>query len=228
MRSQSVSCCRRLVTLQPARQRQSVHELAISKHAGIKIRVAEVETELAAARRREARIRTLADSQLASTAELDEVETRVAMLMARLATIQSDVRIAREQVRVYEIALEDFLIRAPFDGVVTERSAQPGEIVSPMSAGGGFTRTGIATLVDMGSLEIEVEVNETHISKVRSDHKVRVILTAYPDVTYSGKVIAIIPKGDRSKGTVKVRIMLVDGDKHVLPEMGARVDFLTV
>ncbi len=208
------------------RLKRAEYELAVSEHEGSRIRMAEVETELAAANRRMHRVKQLAESNLASVAELDAVTTRVEVLNAQLASLAADVRIAGEQVQLQRVALQDFEIRAPFDGVVTERTAQPGEIVSPVSAGGGFTRTGIATLVNMGSLEIEVDVNESHIGKVTDDQKVEVVLTAYPEVTYAGKVLAIIPRGDRSKGTVKVRVELIDTDDRILPEMGARVDFL--
>ena len=210
------------------RLKRAEYELAVSKQEGARILLAKVEAELVAARRRLSRVSALTKSQLASVAEFDEASTRVELLEAQLASLQANVEIAIQQVHVYRVALADFEIRAPFDGVVTERSAQPGEIVSPVSAGGGFTRTGIATLVNMDSLEIEVEVNELYIREVQPRHLVEVVLTAYPDITYSGQVIAIIPRGNRSKGTVKVRIKLKDSDPRVLPEMGARVDFLSL
>jgi RND family efflux transporter MFP subunit len=209
------------------RVKRAEYEFATYQHAAALARMAEVKTELAASERRRARVSTLADANLVSVSELDDVTTQVEAFKARLATANADVRTAQAQVRVHQTALDNFLIRAPFDGVITQRSAQPGEIVSPISAGGGFTRTGIATLVDLGSLELEVEVNENYIGAVVIDHPVEVTLSAYPDTVYAGKVITIIPRGDRNKGTVKVRVKLTDADSRVLPDMGARVDFLT-
>jgi len=123
--------------------------------------------------------------------------------------------------------LEDTTVRAPFSGVVTVKAAQPGEIVSPISAGGGFTRTGIGTIVDMDSLEVEVDVSESFISRVHADQPTSIKLNAYPDVQMPGQVIAVIPTADRAKATVKVRIGFKEKDARVVPEMGARVSFLT-
>ena len=209
------------------RLKRAEYDLAVSEYRGALIRKAEVKAEISQAKRRVNRVRFLAESDLASRAELDELATQVQLSEARLASLAANERIAEKPVGLQQVALRDFEIRAPFDGVVTERSAQPGEIVSPMSAGGGFTRTGIATIVNMDSLEIEVDVNESHIGKVAHNHRVEVVLTAYPELTYLGQVIAIIPKGDRSKGTVRVRVKLLDGDTRILPEMAARVDFLS-
>ncbi len=123
--------------------------------------------------------------------------------------------------------LDDTVVRAPFAGVITEKAAQPGEIVSPMSAGGGFTRTGIGTIVDMDSLEVEVDVSESFINRVSANQPVTVRLNAYPDWEIAGEVIATIPTADRAKATVKVRIGLNEKDPRVIPEMGARVSFLS-
>ena len=122
--------------------------------------------------------------------------------------------------------LADTIVRAPFAGIVTVKAAQPGEIVSPLSAGGGFTRTGIGTIVDMDSLEIQVDVNENFINRVEPAQKVTAKLNAYPDWQIPGHVIAVIPTADRSKGTVTVRIALEQKDPRILPEMGVRVSFL--
>ena len=117
-------------------------------------------------------------------------------------------------------------VRAPFTGVVIAKAAQVGEIVSPLSAGGGFTRTGIGTLVDMDSLEIEVDVNEAYINRVQPKQPVASVLNAYPDWKIPSHVIAIIPTADRSKATVKVRIGLDLKDDRIVPDMGVRVSFL--
>jgi RND family efflux transporter MFP subunit len=118
------------------------------------------------------------------------------------------------------------LVRAPFDGVVVSKDAQPGEMVSPMSAGGGFTRTGIATLVDMDSREIEVDVNESFINRVKAGQKTEAVLDAYPDWTVPSHVINIVPTADRQKATVRVRIGFDQLDPRILPDMGVKVSFL--
>jgi RND family efflux transporter MFP subunit len=117
-------------------------------------------------------------------------------------------------------------VKAPFTGVVTAKAAQPGEIVSPVSAGGGFTRTGVGTIVDMDSLEIDVDVNEAYINRVQPGQAAQATLDAYPDWNIPAHVIAIIPTADRSKATVKVRIGLDQKDPRILPDMGVRVSFL--
>jgi RND family efflux transporter MFP subunit len=145
--------------------------------------------------------------------------TALTVAQRRVESAQAGLSIARRN-------LDDTVIRAPFAGVITEKAAQIGEIVSPMSAGGGFTRTGIGTIVDMDSLEVEVDVSENFINRVRARQSVIVKLNAYSDWTIPGEVIATIPTADRAKATVKVRIALGTKDARVLPEMGARVSFL--
>ena len=125
-----------------------------------------------------------------------------------------------------EQQLADTIIRAPFSGMVIAKSAQPGEMISPVSAGGGFTRTGICTIVDMQSLEIEVDVNEAYIQRVRPDQPVLARLDAYPDWEIPARVIAKIPAADRQKATVRVRIAIDVQDPRILPEMGVKVAFL--
>jgi HlyD family secretion protein len=122
--------------------------------------------------------------------------------------------------------LEQHHIRAPFAGVVVERSAQPGEMISPISAGGGFTRTGICTIVDMDSIEVEVDVNEAFIGRVHAGGAVTAVLDAYPDWTIPASVIAIVPTANREKATVKVRIGFKQKDPRILPDMGIKVTFL--
>src|SRR5213078_5357285 len=134
--------------------------------------------------------------------------------------------VADRQVASWQQQLEDTVIRAPFAGIVTSKNAQPGEMISPFSAGGGYTRTGIGTIVDMDSLEIEVDVNEAYINRVQPGQAVASVLNAYPDWTIPSHVIAIIPTADRSKATVKVRIALEVKDPRIVPDMGVRVSFL--
>jgi RND family efflux transporter MFP subunit len=145
---------------------------------------------------------------------------------AAFAVAQRSVAVARANLAVAQRDQDDTVVRAPFAGVVTVKAAQPGEIVSPISAGGGFTRTGIGTVVDMDSLEVEVDVNENFITRVRAGQPASIRLNAYPDWEIPGEVIAIIPTADRAKATVKVRVAFKRGDERILPEMGARVSFL--
>lgn len=133
---------------------------------------------------------------------------------------------AEAAVKVAERDLENCKVTAPFDGVVISKDAQPGEMVSPFSAGGGFTRTGIITIVDMKSLEIEVDVSESSLSKIFENQKVWAVLDAYPNIKFSGKVRTVIPSADRQKATVKVRITFDKSDPKILPDMGIRVSFL--
>lgn len=143
------------------------------------------------------------------------------------AVKQKAAEVARAGLGLAQRAQEDTIVRAPFAGVVTVKAAQPGEIVSPISAGGGFTRTGIGTIVDMTSLEVEVDVNENFINRVRPGQKATIRLNAYPDWEIPAEVIAVIPTADRAKATVKVRVGFKQRDARVLPEMGARVAFLS-
>jgi RND family efflux transporter MFP subunit len=137
------------------------------------------------------------------------------------------VALAKAGVEVAQRNLDDTIVRAPFSGVVTVKAAQAGEIVSPSSAGGGFTRTGIGTIVDMDSLEVEVDVSENFINRVRPTQPASVKLNAYPDWDIPAQVIAVIPTADRSKATVKVRVGFKERDARILPDMGARVSFLS-
>lgn len=161
-----------------------------------------------------------------SLQSFDEAQAQFNAARTNLAVAQSAVESARANVAVAQRAEDDTTVRAPFDGVVTEKAAQPGEMVSPISAGGGFTRTGIGTVVDMDSLEVEVDVNENFINRVTPQQPVAIKLNAYPDWEIPGAVIAAIPTADRSKATVKVRIAIKQKDARIIPEMGARVSFL--
>jgi len=148
------------------------------------------------------------------------------MLRARLASTEEQIRVSQESVAVAQVQLDNTVVRAPFSGIVIAKAAQPGEMISPISAGGGFTRTGIGTIVDMDSLEIQVDVNEAFINRVQPEQPVEAVLNAYPDWQIPGEVIAIIPTADRSKATVKVRIAIKQKDSRIVPDMGVRVAFL--
>jgi len=152
-------------------------------------------------------------------ATYNAAESAVDVAQRSVETTQAGLNVAERQ-------QDDTVVRAPFAGVVTVKAAQPGEIVSPISAGGGFTRTGIGTIVDMDSLEVEVDVNENFINRVQPAQPATIRLNAYPDWEIPGEVIATIPTADRSKATVKVRVAFKEKDARVLPEMGARVSFL--
>ncbi|WP_339726002.1 efflux RND transporter periplasmic adaptor subunit [uncultured Paraglaciecola sp.] len=147
-------------------------------------------------------------------------------LLANLESAEADLLVAKVEIRRQQERLDDHTIRAPFSGVVTQKNAQPGEIVAPSSAGGGFTRTGICTIVDMSSLEIEVDVNESFIGRVYPGQKVNATLDAYPDWPIPASVIATIPTADRAKATVQVRIKIELEDPRILPEMGVKVGFM--
>ncbi|HEX2761728.1 MAG TPA: efflux RND transporter periplasmic adaptor subunit, partial [Rhizomicrobium sp.] len=138
---------------------------------------------------------------------------------------RASLEVAEADVRVAEVNENDTVVRAPFSGVVTARPAQVGEIVAPSTAGGGFTRTGIATIVDMDTLEVEVDVSENYIDRVQPGGAATIVLDAYSDLEIPAAVIAVIPTADRSKGTMKVRVAIRKKDPRILPEMGARVSF---
>jgi RND family efflux transporter MFP subunit len=163
---------------------------------------------------------------LNTPADIDAAEASVNSLIARINSLREQITVAESQVALQQTALEDMVIRAPFSGVAISKDAQAGEMVSPVSAGGGFTRTGICTIVDMRSLEIEVDVNESYIGRVRSGQPVTAVLDAYPDWQIPGKVITPVPTADRQKATVLVRIAFDQLDPRILPDMGVKVTFL--
>lgn len=172
------------------------------------------------------RAQELADRKLISTAELDAALANAETLRARLESGQQNILVARRGVEVAKDQLDNTVIRAPFAGVVVTKNAQPGEMISPISAGGGFTRTGICTIVDMDSLEIEVDVNEAYIQRILAGQRVNAVLDAYPDWQIPAEVIAIVPTADRQKATVRVRIGFQEKDPRVLRDMGVKVSFL--
>jgi RND family efflux transporter MFP subunit len=185
----------------------------------------ETRAQLKQANQEYQRITELAKQHIASQSDLDLAESNAKSLQAHLAQQEVDVTVADRQVAMWQQQMDDMIIRAPFAGIVTTKDAQPGEMISPVSAGGGFTRTGIGTVVDMDSLEIEIDVNESYINRVQPGQPVVATLDAYPDWKIPCKVIAIIPTADRQKSTVKVRVGFDQLDPRILPEMSVKVAF---
>jgi RND family efflux transporter MFP subunit len=186
----------------------------------------EVKVQLIEAERQLRRTRELHERKLVSDAAIDNAQSTVDSLKARLESAEQNVSVAQRGVAVQRRLIDDMVVRAPFAGVITVKNAQVGEMISPLSAGGAGTRTGIGTLVDMDSLEIEVDVNENFINRVRPGQRVEGVLNAYPDWKIPCAVIAVIPTADRSKATVKVRIGIQVKDARIIPDMGVRVAFL--
>jgi RND family efflux transporter MFP subunit len=186
----------------------------------------EIEVRLTDARKNLERSESLVKQQLISQFALDASRAEANALAARLEASKAQVKVAESGLAMRKIDYDDLQVRAPFKGVVISKDAQPGEIVSPMSAGGGFTRTGIATIVDMDSREVEVDVNESYINRVKSDQRVEATLDAYPDAPLAAHVINIVPTADRTKATVRVRIAFDKLDSRILPDMGIKVRFL--
>ena len=186
----------------------------------------EVQVRVAEAERNLRRTEGLRKDKLVSEQALDQAQSEAAALNARLEALRGEVSVAEGTLRVRAQDLDDLLVRAPFDGVVVSKDAQPGEMVSPISAGGGFTRTGIATVVDMESREIEVDVNEAFINRVKDKQKTEAVLDAYPDWVIPSHVINIVPTADRQKATVRVRIGFDTLEPRILPDMGVKVSFL--
>ena len=185
----------------------------------------ETEARLELAKRELKRTRDLVQGGVAANAEIDPRDAEVKALEARSALQKREVAVVEREVEQCHQQLDDLIIKAPFAGVVTSKSAQAGEIISPVSAGGGYTRTGICTIVDMRSLEIEVDVNESYIQRVTAGQPVTATLDAYPEWQIPAKVIAIIPTANRDKATVKVRVGFEAQDPRVLPQMGVKVAF---
>jgi RND family efflux transporter MFP subunit len=157
---------------------------------------------------------------------LDNATTSVDSLKAKINLARQQVNASEARIREAQQAVGNCTIRAPFSGIAVSKDAQVGEMVSPISAGGGFTRTGIATVVDMKSLEIEVDVNESYIARVTPHMRVEAALDAYPDIKFEGIVRTVIPTADRQKATIKVRISFLKLDPRILPDMGVKVTFL--
>jgi len=187
--------------------------------------IEELEVNLADAERTLRRTTELRDDGVASIQDLDSATAAVDALRAKLTVARTSLQAAEAQLAVAAQDLENYTVRAPFAGIAVSKDAQPGEMVSPVSAGGGFTRTGISTIVDMESLEIEVDVNESHIAKVRPGQPADAVLDAYPDWRIPATVRTVIPTADRQKATVKVRLTFDQLDPKILPDMGVKVAF---
>ena len=200
-------------------------DLAQAQLASVKSALEETRVRLDEAERELRRVTDLSTQKVATESDLDRARAQVNSLKARLNQQQDEVKVAERQVALWQQQLDDTVIRAPFAGVVVAKNAQPGEMISPVSAGGGFTRTGICTIVDMDSLEVEVDVNENAINRVAAGQPVEATLDAYPEWKIPSKVIAIIPTADRQKATVKVRVGFEKLDPRMLPQMGVKVAF---
>jgi len=203
----------------------AVFRVAERQQDAARRQLTETEVRLAEAVRERDRARALKVENLVSQSAVDAAEAETAALAARLDSARAELAVAAAGVRVRAQDLDDLVIRAPFAGVILSKDAQPGEMVSPISAGGGFTRTGIATLVDMDSREIEVDVNEAYINRVHDGQRAEAALDAYPDWRIPCRVTAIVPAADRQKATVRVRIGIDELDPRILPDMGVKVRF---
>ncbi len=224
-----------LATLDDSDARRAL-ESAKADHDAYQAAIADYEVQLRNALIELHRAQELQRSGVQSQQSLDSAQTTADSLRAKIALAKQQVAVAAARIREQEQAVANCTIRAPFAGIVVSKDAQVGEMVSPISAGGGFTRTGIATLVDLHSNEIEVDVNESYIAKVSPDQPVNAVLDAYPDWVLPAKVRTVIPTADRQKATVKVRISFAEPDHvrlfdpardaRILPDMGVKVTFL--
>ena len=202
------------------------YALARARAEAAEAAAAAIAADLADAERILNRTQTLSGKNYATEADLTKSQARAGVLRAQLRQAEAQLAAARLEAQRSGEVLAKHQIRAPFAGVVVERSAQPGEMISPLSAGGGFTRTGICTIVDMDSIEIEVDVNEASIGRLHAGTRVEARLDAYPDWIIPGAVIAIVPTANREKATVKVRIGMDTKDARTLPDMAIKVTFL--
>ncbi|MBA2079526.1 efflux transporter periplasmic adaptor subunit [Rhodanobacter sp. PCA2] len=201
-------------------------EAARAQAAAAHALVAQYKAQLAQNDRDAARQQSLAAQGLVPKQAAEQARTLAEGTRAQLAAQMKTAGSADAQVMQAQVNFDYCVVRAPFDGVITTKDAQVGEIVSPFSAGGGFTRTGIGTIVDMDSLEVDVDVNEAYIGRVKPDMPAEAVLDAYPDWKIPAHVIAIVPAADRGKATVKVRVALEQKDARIVPNMGVRVSFL--
>jgi len=214
-----------MATLDPV-DAAAQRDLAAAQLAAARSQIGGAQARLDEAEANAARLGPLVMQQLVSQAQYDQAVAERDALRAQLLTAKRQAQVAQDQLAVADNGVDNTVVRAPFAGVVIAKAAQPGEMISPLSAGGGFTRTGIGTIVDMDSLEVEVDVGESYIGRVEPGMPIEATLNAYPDWQIPGEVIAIIPTADRGKATVKVRIALNEKDERIVPEMGVRVSFL--
>jgi RND family efflux transporter MFP subunit len=202
-------------------------ETAIANKNSAQAAIADYEVQLRFSEIEMRRAEALHKAAVESQEQLDTASTNVDSLKAKINLAKQQVLGSEMLIREAQQAVDNCIINAPYDGIVVSKDAQVGEMVSPISAGGGFTRTGIATIVDMNSNEIEVDVNESYIARVKDRQKVTAILDAYPDWQIPSHVRTVIPTADRQKATVKVRISFDKLDPRILPDMGIKVTFLS-
>ena len=214
-----------LATLDDADARKALNA-AKADYEASKAAITDFEVQLRNARIQLHRAEQLQSAGVETQEQLDNARTNADSLQAKIALAQSQVVSSETRIQEAQQAVDNCTIRAPYAGIVVSKDAQVGEMVSPVSAGGGFTRTGIATIVDMNSNEIEVDVNESYISRVQDGQPVTAILDAYPNWEIPSRVRTIIPSADRQKATVKVRISFLKLDPRILPDMGIKVTFL--
>jgi HlyD family secretion protein len=214
-----------LATLDDSDVRKALNA-AKADYDASKAAIADYEVQLRNAKIQLRRAEQLQSAGVQTQEQLDNARTNADSLQAKIALAQSQVTSAETRIQEAQQAVDNCTIRAPYAGIVVSKDAQVGEMVSPVSAGGGFTRTGIATIVDMNSNEIEVDVNESYISRVQPGQPVTAILDAYPDWEIPSRVRTIIPSADRQKATVKVRVSFLKLDPRILPDMGIKVTFL--
>ena len=204
---------------------RAIYNVALRQRDAARLDLKEVEVRLAQAIRDRDRLLALREQGLVSASALESAQADAMALGARLEASRAALAVAESTVSLRSRDLDDLVVRAPFDGVVISKDAQPGEMVSPISAGGGYTRTGIATIVDMASREIEVDVNEAYINRVQEGQRAQAVLDSYPDWRIPARVLAIVPTADRQKATVRVRIAIDELDLRILPDMGVKVRF---
>jgi RND family efflux transporter MFP subunit len=216
-----------LATLDDSDAKRSLDSAKADRDAS-QAAIADFEVQLKNAQIELRRAEQLQKAGVRTQEALDNATTTVDSLKAKITLAKQQVAATESRIGVAQQAVDNCIIRAPFAGIVVSKDAQVGEMVSPNSAGGGFTRTGIATIVDMKSNEIEVDVNESYIARVQPNQPVTATLDAYPDKPFPAKVRTVIPTADRQKATVKVRITIIDLDKYnfILPDMGVKVAFL--
>ena len=214
-----------LARLDDSAQRAALDQ-ANAQLAAAQAQLRQYQVQLGQARRDFARDQALVGQHLVSEQEFETARTQAATLAAQVLTQGRAVAVARAGVQAARVQEDYTIVHAPFTGVVVDKAAQMGEMISPIFGGGGFTQTGVATIVDMSSLEVDVDVNEAYIHRVRPSQPAVAVLDAYPDWNIPAHVIAIVPTADKSKATVKVRVAFQQLDPRILPDMGVRVSFL--
>jgi len=215
-----------LATLDDSDARRTLDSAKADRNAS-QAAIADLQVQLRLAETQLRRAQELRQAGVQSQEQLDTSSSAADSLKAKIELAKEQVLASDARIREAQQAVDNCVITAPYDGIVVSKDAQVGEMVSPISAGGGFTRTGIATVVDMKSNEIEVDVNESYIARVKDGQKVTAILDAYPNWEIPSHVRTVIPTADRQKATVKVRISFDKLDPRILPDMGIKVTFLS-